>query len=133
MTQQQICPHCRSVFELNGQLDFGAKALQVINCPVCGQEIWIPSGLWPQQWTVGKVIVRNYEPSPPIIVSTPSDINKTVWGDFSFTQPLKDLGTNISNAVSEPLKNLGQGAYKIGIWAVVILVLVFLILRQWKK
>ena len=28
MTRQEICPNCRSVYEINGALDFGAKSIQ---------------------------------------------------------------------------------------------------------
>lgn len=111
MTKQQICPHCRSVFEINGALDFGAKSVQAINCPVCGQEIWVDSGLWPQKWTVGKIITKEYNPAPPDIISQPVP-TETVWKDFSILGPLAGLGNNIK---------------QIAIWAVIVLVLIAVI------
>lgn len=115
MTKTQICPHCKSVFEINGRLDFKAKSLQVINCPVCGQDIWLPSGLWPQAWTVGKVIKRVYNPAPPVLSSPPPD-SKPVWSDFKI---LPDL--------SAPLKNLSATAKHAVIAIIIILALLLLI------
>lgn len=116
MTKTQICPHCRSVFEINGRLDFKAKSLQVINCPVCGQDIWLASGMWPQAWTVGKVIKREYNPAPPVLSSPPPGDNKPVWSDFKI---LPDL--------SAPLKNLSDTARQAVIAIIIILALVLLI------
>lgn len=113
MTRQEICPNCRSVYEINGALDFGAKSIQVVNCPVCSQEKWIASGLWPQRWTIGNVIKREVVTTPPVIIPPPED-PAPVFSDFRL--PGQDQAAA-----------LGQGLYKIGIWVVVVLVLIFLI------
>lgn len=116
MTEQEICPNCRSTFEINGDLDFGAKSLQAINCPVCSQGIWVPSGLWPQRWTVGQVINRVEPTTPPVLFAPPAD-DSPVWSKF--TLPGQDQ-----------LAALGSGLYNIGIWVVVVLVLLFLIKKN---
>ena len=113
MTRQEICPNCRSVYEINGTLDFGAKSIQVVNCPVCSQEKWIASGLWPQHWTIGNIITRQEPTTPPQIIPEPENA-KPVFSDLII--PGQDQVTAI-----------GQGIYKIGIWVVVVLALVFLI------
>jgi len=118
MATQQICPNCRSTFEINGALDFGAKSLQTVNCPVCSQDIWVPSGLWPQRWTVGKIINRVTPVTPPTLVAPPSD-DDPVWSEFVI--PGQDQA-----------QALGRGLYNIGIWIVVVLILVLLIKWSFK-
>lgn len=114
MTHSEICPNCRSTYEVSGNLDFGAPALQSVNCPVCSQSKWLASGLWPQQWVVGKVLTRQPVLTSPQVIPPPADDT----ANWTFQWP--ELGqTAVANA--------GQGLYKIGIWVVVVLVLVVLI------
>lgn len=112
MIQNEICPNCRSTYQISGRLDFGAPSLQVVNCPVCSQEKWIPSGIFPQRWVVGQVIDRQPVPGPAVPIPKPDDIDP-VW---DITIPGQDA-----------IVAAGQGIYKIGIWIIVVLVLVILI------
>jgi len=121
MTQNEICPNCRSTFEINGALDFGAPALQAINCPVCGQQIWEASGLWPQQWTVGQVISAQTNYPPPTVVTAPTGPD---------TQP---VFSNLTLPGGNLFNQVGQTFNNVGIWAVVVLVLVLLIMMKWKE
>jgi len=113
MIENQICPNCRSTFEISGRLDFSAPSLQTIYCPVDNQAIWKASGLIPQRWSVGKIIDYVTPVSQPIPVTAPTD-DSPVWSHFEI--PFQNQ-----------LGSLGQGLYKIGLWVVIVLVLVAVI------
>jgi len=113
--RNEICPNCRSTYSIKGTLDFGAPSLSVVTCPVCSQDKWIPSGLWPMRWVVGEVINRQPIPGPPVPIPPP-DQNGPV---FDFEIPGQDA-----------IVAAGRGLYNIGIWVVVVLVLIILIQYQ---
>lgn len=54
-----ICPNCRSTLNTEGTFQTGAPYVQALNCPVCGQEIWVNRGLIPLLYKPFTVIERN--------------------------------------------------------------------------
>jgi len=89
----QICPNCRSTFNLIDKVDIQAPSIQEIPCPVCGQKIWKSSGwVLPKRWSAGEVIKRypaeGAPPEPQVFGSDiPKEAQKPVWNiklpDFS--------------------------------------------------
>lgn len=120
MLHNEICPNCRSVYEVVGKLDFNANAISVCKCPVCTQEKWIPSGFpFPQSWTItGKVITRQPVTNPPVRLEAPKN-NKPVYVDFS----LLGEATSVGDKITGTIKNIGT-------WAVIMGVLVVLVVYQ---
>lgn len=57
------CPNCRSLLKATAVFSpLRSPALQILICPVCGQEINLARGLLPLKWSVSKVIERGPEP-----------------------------------------------------------------------
>lgn len=112
---QEICPNCRSTFELNGTFDLSAPSLQDVNCPVCDQDIWVASGLWPQRWSVGAIITAQPYVKPQPVQQISAQDSKPVWSGFTIPG----------------LNQVGQWLQDAGIFIIVVLVLVLLI--KWKK
>jgi hypothetical protein len=131
MKTRIICPNCRSELEASGNLEVSAPSISILNCPVCGFPNWIPGGYpVPTRWAGLEVIKRN-EPvtlfedlkkeSPELakqFEQAPEEAGKGIYKDFSL------LPSNLD------LQSLGQGAYKIGLWVLVVLLLVYLIRRK---
>lgn len=118
MSQTQICPNCRSTFQLNGATDFTAPSLQDVRCPVCDQDIWVASGFWPQRWSVGPVINALQPTSPPVAIAAITQQEAApVWSGFSIPG----------------LSTLEGGLQTAGIWVLAVLVLVLLIFWVRKK
>jgi ribosomal protein S27AE len=127
MTKQQICPRCRSVIQLNGQINFSAPALQSLDCPVCGQGWWLSSDFpLPKRWSIGKIITAYDTKSKPVLSNQqiPEDLQKSVYSDFQI------IPDSITNAVKNTVDNVTGSVKAIGIWIVVVLVLVLLIKRK---
>jgi hypothetical protein len=102
----QRCPNCKSTFEVNGSLDFGAARIQVINCPVCSQDIWEASGLLPQRWSVGQVITREKVTTKPVITPAPTG------------KDAEPLTADITLPPVDAALALGRGVYNVGMWGV---------------
>lgn len=56
---QVTCPNCRSTLNTEGSFQTGAPYVQALNCPVCGQEIWVNRGLIPLLYKPFTVIWKN--------------------------------------------------------------------------
>ena len=103
----EICPNCKSTFNLIDKVDISAPAIQRISCPVCNQEIWKPSGwILPKRWEVGEIIKRTPDkiPEPQNFGSTiPKDMQKSVYNfklpDFSAMSESAMTGIKIGGAV----------------------------------
>ena len=120
MARNEICPNCRSTYEIDGKLDFNTNSLSVVKCPVCTQEKWIPSGFpFPQSWKItGRVIDRRPVTSPPVRIGAPKE-NKPVYVDFSILGEASKVGANISGTIKA-----------VSNWAIIAGVLVVLTLYK---
>lgn len=121
------CPYCRSLYTLDGSLNFSAPKIQIINCPVCKYPQNIATDFpLPVSWGNPKVVERN-EPLMP-------------WNEFKLTNvAAQNLSKPLSPELTEPLynlqapdwlKNIASGISGIGIWVIAVLVLIFLIKRK---
>lgn len=122
----QICPHCRSLLELVGKVDWFAASITDLACPVCGQHIWVPSvpegTLVPHKWLSFSVLKAEEIPSTP-----PTDTGSVPSGEQSsiLDKTIQDAGNALSN--------LGKGLYNTGLWIVVVLILAVYIIEKTKK
>ncbi len=137
MTREIICPNCRSTLLAVGSAYFSASGVQSLPCPVCNFPIWLDSGFFPvpTRWEKFNVITRreptkyfeDFKKEKPAeaaaMESVPKESAKTVYSDFKI----------LPEFITDPLKNVGQGVYKIGLWAIVVLVLVAFIIWRIKK
>ena len=101
---------------LKGTLDFGATLLQSKNCPVCGQEWWIPAGFPPFTWSVDIVIQDN---------SASTDTNPITIVQAIPPSEQQTVGDQIIAGLQTSGSKLGLYA-TIGIIVVVIIVILYL-------
>jgi len=114
----QICPRCRSKFLLWSIPALYSPAIQIIKCPVCGQEINVSTPLTGFVKIIPGTILEKYDvPAnvPQVIIGQVSkEETESVWKDFS---------------IAEPLKNIGLGISTVGLVAALIVIAVLL----WRK
>jgi len=120
MKKNEICPNCRSVYEIVGSIDLNAPSIQVVNCPVCNQGKWIPSGLVPYRWQVSKIITEQPVTTSPQIISDPTQ-TAPVWSTF-----------DIPNYFKQAFDTVYTSASYFGVWSIVVLILTLMIMKEKK-
>jgi len=124
------CPYCQSILEPQGNIDFQAPSISVVNCPVCGYPLWVPADFpIPHRWTGFRVInlqnpdkrwsdfVKANPQTAANLNAAPAEAaDKGIYKDFSITKPIGELvgnvATGIGNAAGSGISGLFSGLIK---------------------
>jgi len=126
MAASQICPRCRSLLGLVGEIDYFAPSIQDLACPVCTQHIWVPSipegFIVPHKWLAFSVLTAQPIPSTPV----------TDLGPIPASEQASIVDKTIKDDLNA-LGSFGKGLYNTGWWIIVVLILVVFIIYKAKK
>lgn len=130
MSQNIICPTCRSVLNPVGHVDFNAPSLQVIPCPIEGTPISIPSDQTPgivpipYKWDRLTVVTNNYSgigwkevtarkaELEKNALYTGQDGNASVYKDFSVADALGESAAYVTEKATSIVTQVGSGVVK---------------------